>query len=812
MSISTPLVNSVGIISAINQTIQSSLDSASAGIPTSSLTSQNVVNKIDDSIQKRNDQIDFFLDQLIVLDGNKIDEDECIKKLDVSILTEVENVNDKLKDLKTTYQNRINAGVTTDLFWRITKSVTGITTSTYGDTSYRIYELECVKTSPNGYPAISLTGKTEYTEYEVSLSRFFRIPLPPLDDGKTLYYIISSGINSIRVDNLPPLGYQYDNLYGLKYYDQPYSVDILDTYVSSFVGSISAGSTVLTVNQLQESGVVSRFKIGQNIICNKDSVFPSGNEIVGISTKIINLDYTIEKIPATASASISTTGFVQSIIVNNPGFGYSESFIPSVTIQSPSGNQTIGTAIVSSAGTIANIVLSNPGLGYTFAPVIIISNPYKRSSAGYGLTGFAGIVTDVVITDAGYGYTIAPSVTFQDPPAIGVGIGTTATGISNINSSGIVTSVTITNPGYGYTVPVAITFSNPGFTTATATATVSVAGTINSILITNPGYGYTTDSEYPPIVQFGSPEIVGASATAVVSVASTILKITITNPGAGYTFSPSVTIQSPYNDVVPILYLNLPASDNALYPEDDGKFVTFTVLSSSEEITSIASTSIAIPFGSNPYSPETIGIMKSNQTGIGVSIKYDNSGYPDTVQSWRPETETDGFSFEGVQYSPPIKEPLVGSGRIFYNDGFTVKPRYPTNTSYTAWRDAVEGDTLTLEYKIGYISYYDFYFYTLPPPLSSFVTPCNSDTGGYNTAVTSAQNIVNTAKSEIVAGLSSLNQKILVSNIIRKQRNQINIQIWSQRQLIGTMLQEIAEYKDTKSALNNSEILDIIDG
>jgi len=160
------------------------------------------------------------------------------------------------------------------------------------------------------------------------------------------------------------------------------------------------------------------------------------------------------------------------------------------------------TPVVSSSGTIQSLTIVNGGSGYTGATANVkISNPERKSAvavsnisivstgATIGIVS-TGIVTGVSVSYGGYLYTSAPLVKFENPPSIGVGIGTTATGTANL-SNGIVTSVTITNPGYGYNFAPAVTFSAPGINTATATATIS-NGQVTSITITNPGFGYTT--------------------------------------------------------------------------------------------------------------------------------------------------------------------------------------------------------------------------------------------------------------------------------------------------------------------------------
>ena len=191
--------------------------------------------------------------------------------------------------------------------------------------------------------------------------------------------------------------------------------------------------------------------------------------------------------------------------------------------------------------------------------------------------------------------------------------------------------------------------------------------------------------------------------------------------------------------------------------------------------------------------------MRTDQLGIGSSIKYDNSGYPNVTQTWRPELARDELKVNGVVYAEEIKEPVVGAGKIYYNQGFTKKPIRANGT------DPSVGETLTLTYKSGYV-----FGFTNSPPLTSFVTNCPSNSS-LDSAVTTAQTDATNAMSAISAGISTLNSRINVCNTIRKQRNEINLQIWGQRQLIGKMLEEIQEYENTKTTINNdSSILNII--
>ncbi len=79
------------------------------------------------------------------------------------------------------------------------------------------------------------------------------------------------------------------------------------------------------------------------------------------------------------------------------------------------------TAVVSTSGTVQSIVISNSGLGYTIAPSISIAGPIGfgttavQNTAAAVATISGGIVTGVAITFGGSGYVETPSVLIESP-------------------------------------------------------------------------------------------------------------------------------------------------------------------------------------------------------------------------------------------------------------------------------------------------------------------------------------------------------------------------------------------------------------
>ena len=169
-------------------------------------------------------------------------------------------------------------------------------------------------------------------------------------------------------------------------------------------------------------------------------------------------------ITATAVTGL-VNGGVRFINVTRRGEGYTS--IPTVAISSaPSGGITaIGIAtmisgLVDCDGTtsskVQSVYIANPGFGYTIAPgIVFIGGGGSGAAATTGIgNSMVGVVT---VTSGGSGYYTPPTVTFSSP----VGLGTTATGVSVINSAGSVSAVYVTNAGSGYTVAPTVTISNP---------------------------------------------------------------------------------------------------------------------------------------------------------------------------------------------------------------------------------------------------------------------------------------------------------------------------------------------------------------
>lgn len=477
-------------------------------MPTS--TQQNILNSLNAKITDRTNQITFLKENITVLDNQKDDLDKAIQNVDTYVLPDIVTVNATIYAVQSAYADRFTAGCRTRLFWRrtSTQTVVGVgTTLTYTQTNYT-----CTKITPNGYAANSISS------------------------SNIIYFDESLVAQTTPLTSLVRM--QSKNLYGIKYYDQPYTADVIDSFVAGFIGTVGAGSTILNVMSPVANGTVSSVKAGQLVVCDKSGLYSGTNTVIGIGTTVVNLT--------------------------------------------------------------------------------------------------------------------------------GVGI-------------------------------------------------ASTTATVNTII------------------------------TAVASVLS------------------------------------------ASAPESDGSFVSFRILKSPSEVGKIG-----IPFGSNPYSPESIGILTTSNVGIGVSVKYDNSGYPSQTQTWNRNlggsTLADGTL---------VSEPNVGAGKIYYELGFTSKPIIRNTSTGAKVRDAVEGDTA--------FSTTDP-FYSFPSYNVEALPTCTTQ----ETALTNAISTATSTEASIASGNNDLNYRLAAATALRDQRNDINIQIWGLRQLIGRMESEQDTYVGVQSYISSSLVKDII--
>ena len=407
-----------------------------------SLTTE-MQQKIFESLNNAYEQVEFFQDEVVLLDNDKSDWDNAIFKVDSELFGEIQIVNRAIDDVKDAYQDHFT-GVTScrsDLFWM------AVDKNTAGDLQYQML---CVKLNPNGYTDI--VEKCPISGNLVGIN-------PSTGIGSTFFYYLdpSSGILTTSPTNAVTgaeqgttdsfehnadtfrFGFAPKNYYGLKYYVDPYQKDIGDTFVTSFIGTISAGSNLLTVmspvgSTGQDPGMSPIYKTGQLVVCDDDAVLTTPTKIIGINTGSADL----AQIPTTGAAGVVTTNVsTVNILTIDPVAGLGVSAFDSISfsvLDNPSTGPVGSINDVTSNGEVYkpsqkyHAVPCTSNLGGEGATFAVFTN----ASGGIATTGISTITGGVapdIIGAGGLGYSVGERITIAGT-SIGMGAGTTANDVT----------------------------------------------------------------------------------------------------------------------------------------------------------------------------------------------------------------------------------------------------------------------------------------------------------------------------------------------------------------------------------------------
>ena len=105
--------------------------------------------KIADRKKQADESIEYLVEEILTSDAEKEEYDSEIKKIDKKLVKQINIVNQSIADVGIAYQNRVNAGCRSDLFWR----VIGVTQGS-GQQAQTQYTLQCVQISKTGYPQL----------------------------------------------------------------------------------------------------------------------------------------------------------------------------------------------------------------------------------------------------------------------------------------------------------------------------------------------------------------------------------------------------------------------------------------------------------------------------------------------------------------------------------------------------------------------------------------------------------------------------------------------------------------------------------
>ena len=251
-----------------------------------------IVGRTRKTIQDKLEQIEYFQDQIVIIDDEKSLYDQAIFRLDNDLLGEIQVVNRALDDVKDAYQDRISVGCRTDLFWR----VTGFTEGSGDDDDS--YQFTCTKLAAGGYEQVGVGTSV--------------LILNPATDTLAQYPLNEYNSEQEGTPQRSFFGFDPRNFYGLKYYDEPYALDIGDTFITAFIGTMALGGTTVTVMQPVGAGTSDVLEVGDIISANKDGVFTSTTKITGITTGLVDLRNSPNNV-----GIASTLQFVNILTVDN---------------------------------------------------------------------------------------------------------------------------------------------------------------------------------------------------------------------------------------------------------------------------------------------------------------------------------------------------------------------------------------------------------------------------------------------------------------------------------------------------------------
>ena len=406
-----------------------------------SLTTE-MQQKIYDSLDDAYGQVKFFQDQVVLLDNDKSSWDNAIFKVDSELYGEIQIVNRAIDDVKDAYQDHFT-GVTScrsDLIWVATNY------DTTGDPNWNFV---CAKLNPNGYtdlmkqldkdfPGGNLVGVGSTFFYYLDPSN--AIGLVTTSPTNAVTGAEQGTTNSFTHDaDTFRFGFEPKNYYGLKYYVEPYQLDIGDTFVTSFIGTISAGSNLLTVmspvgSTGQDPGMSPIYKTGQLVVCDDDAVLTTPTKIIGINTGTADL----AQIPTTGAAGVVTTNVsTVNILTIDPVAGLGVSAFDSISF-SVLDNPTTGPVGVISDVT-SNGEVYKPSQKYHAVPCTsnlggegATFSVFTNASGGIATTGISTITGGVapdIIGAGGLGYSVGERITIAGT-SIGMGAGTTANDVT----------------------------------------------------------------------------------------------------------------------------------------------------------------------------------------------------------------------------------------------------------------------------------------------------------------------------------------------------------------------------------------------
>ena len=317
--------------------------------------SKDIIKKVTEKVEQKIENINYFEERILTLDAQKEPYDNAIIEIDKNIIETISELNASMETIQSAYQNRISAGCKSDKFWRVTPDL--------GTPGNYIINLDTL-----------LSGDAANVGYAVSFEY-----VDPNTSGISTTIVGSSIVGS---------GVTSENLYGLKYKQQPYIKDIGDTTIASFIGEIGVGSTVLTI--ISEINDELGISTGNLIISSKDNIFTGAdiqsNKIVGFgSTTIYAISSVFEEIVGIATTSLTTT----TLLLENPTVGFSS--LP----------ESDGSYVTYTVVTDPDTFEASKSKRFKYS-IPFTKNPFSKEEIGIIDSSTVGIGVEVRVVNNGY--------------------------------------------------------------------------------------------------------------------------------------------------------------------------------------------------------------------------------------------------------------------------------------------------------------------------------------------------------------------------------------------------------------------------
>jgi hypothetical protein len=320
-----------------------------------------------------------------------------------------------------------------------------------------------------------------------------------------------------------------------------------------------------------------------------------------------------------------SNGSLDSIIINNKGFGYTQATI----------NITGDGYRAEDPTFLTGVTVFDGGSDYN-TPTLTIGNPVS-DAVEFVANNIVFLGQKLFNSDFDFYEAISPGTLSSSEPTHRFGtiqngsaalkyLGTRAKGsvvvedgeVTAVNLIGSVREINLVTGGSGYTTAPVVTFSGGGGSGAVGTAKMNTtSGSVLYVTITNPGDNYTS----VPDVQFGSAWSSGATVLVGEQYYVSNRLYTVTGAGTFSSTAPTHTSGSATNGTATLSYAGAPASGTVVLRFGAGYSEAPTI-----SVTEAGAAGVEVAFQTSKSEAKLLPIFE-NQQLVGVTIENPGIGY-----------------------------------------------------------------------------------------------------------------------------------------------------------------------------------------